>query len=274
MTPRPNPRTTPPTVPGTDMDLMVLQGLGLARRGKTVLDSVSLRLGAGECLGLIGPNGAGKSTLIRAALGLERATGTSTLAALAPAARARHAAFLPQGREVAWPVPVRDLVALGRLPHLARGTALPAADRAAVDAVLDRLGLTAFATRPATELSGGETARVLLARALVQDTPLILADEPVAGLDPAHQIAVLRLLRGLADAGRGVLVTCHDLGLAARFCTRLAVVHQGRIVADGPPAAVLTPALLAGVFSITARIENGPDGLTLIPLDTLSPEAA
>lgn len=256
------------------MDLMVLEGLGLTRRGRAVLEGISLRLRAGECLGLIGPNGAGKSSLIRAALGLDRATGASSLAAMIPPARARHAALLPQGRTVAWPVPVRDLVALGRLPHLARGTALPPADRAAVDAVLDRLGLTAFADRPATELSGGETARVLLARALAQDTPLVIADEPVAGLDPAQQIAVMRLLRDLAGAGRGVLVTCHDLGLAARFCTRIAVIHQGRIVADGPPAMVLTPALLAQVFGITARIESGRDGLTLIPLDTLPPEAA
>jgi iron complex transport system ATP-binding protein len=255
------------------MDLMVLEGLSLARQGQAVLRDVTLRLGPGECLGLIGPNGAGKSSLIRAAMGADRATGRSSLAAMAPGARARHAAWLPQGREVAWPMPVRDLVALGRLPHLARGAAIPPGDAAAVAAVLRRLGLEALAGRPATALSGGETARVLLARALVQDTPLILADEPVAGLDPAHQIGVMRLLRALADEGRGVLVTCHDLGLAARFCTRLAVIDAGRIVADGRPGAVLTPALLADVFGITARIETGPAGLTLTPLDTCVPEA-
>ena len=251
--------------------LLDLSDLGLTRRSGPVLSGVSLGLAGGECLGLIGPNGAGKSTLIRAALGLERASGRASLAEMLPAARARHAAYLPQGREVAWPMPVRDLVALGRLPHLARGAALPPADRAAVERVLARLDLTAFADRPATALSGGETARVLLARALVQDTPLILADEPVAGLDPAHQFTVMRLLRGLADEGRGVLVTCHDLNLAARFCTRIAVIDRGRIVADGPPATVLTADLLACVFGITARIETGPEGLTLIPLDTLTP---
>lgn len=166
-------------------------------------------------------------------------------------------------------MPVRDLVALGRLPHLARGTALPPADARVVDGVLARLELEDFAQRPATELSGGELARVLLARVLAQETPLILADEPVAGLDPAHQIAVMRLLAGFAAEGRGILVTCHDLGLAARFCTRIAVIHEGRIVADGPPGAVLTPDLLARVFRITARIEHGPNGIFLQPEDTI-----
>jgi len=251
--------------------LLDLRDLTVTKRGRAVVDGASLRLAAGECLGLIGPNGAGKSTLIRAALGLERATGLSSLAAMPAAARARHAAWLPQGREVAWPMPVRDLVALGRLPHLARGTALPPADRAVVAQVLKRLELEALAERPATELSGGELARALLARTLAQETPLLLADEPVAGLDPAHQITVMRLLAGLAAAGQGVLVTCHDLGLAARFCSRIAVIHAGRIVADGPPARVLTPDLLARVFGVAARVEDGPQGLSVQLLDTLAP---
>jgi len=257
-----------PATPGT-APLMEVAGLGVRRRGRAVLQRVSLRLSAGECLGLIGPNGAGKSTLLRAALGLERAEGRASLAALPAAERARRVAYLPQGREVAWPMPVRDLVALGRLPHLARGAALPPEAAAAVDATLRALDLAALAERAVTELSGGELARTLLARALVQDTPLILADEPVAGLDPAHQIEVMRLLAGLARAGRGVMVTCHDLGLAARFCTRIAVVAEGRLVADGPPEAVLTPALLGRVFGIRARLEARPEGLICLPLDTL-----
>ncbi len=254
--------------------LMELRNLTVRRRGRAVLDAVTLRVGPGECLGLIGPNGAGKSTLLRAALGLERATGTSSLAAFTAAERARRAAYLPQGREVAWPVPVRDLVALGRLPHLPRGAALRPDDARAVERVLAQLDLSDLAERPATELSGGELARTLLARALVQDTDLILADEPVAGLDPGHQIEVMRLLAGLAgdsERRRGVVVTCHDLGLAARFCTRLAVVADGRLVADGPPAQVLTPAMLARVFGISARVEQTAHGLICHPLDTLGP---
>lgn len=249
--------------------LLSLRDLTVRRRGQVVLDGITLDLAPGECLGLIGPNGAGKSTLLRAALGLERATGDTSLGVLSPRRRALHAAWLPQGREVAWPVPVRDLVALGRLPHLARGAALAPADAAAVAEVLVRLDLGHLADRPATELSGGELARTLLARALVQGAPLILADEPVAGLDPAHQFEVMRLLRDLAaDAAHGVVVTCHDLGLAARFCTRIAVLDAGRLVADGPPARVLTPALLARVFGVLARVEVTPEGVTCQVLDT------
>ena len=148
--------------------LLELRDLSLARRGRRVLEGVSLSLQAGECVGLLGPNGAGKSTLIRAALGLERHQGYSSLAGMAPGARARMVGYLPQSRDVAWPVPVRHLVALGRLPFIARGTALPPGDAAVVDAVLGRLGLTGFGTRPATELSGGELARVLIARVLAR----------------------------------------------------------------------------------------------------------
>ena len=233
--------------------LLHLDGLGVAHRGRILLDGASLTLRAGECVGLIGPNGAGKTTLLRAALGLARHTGTSSLSGMAPARRARHAAFLPQTRSLAWPMAVRDLVALGLLPHRGPDAPLPEAARQRIDAALHELGLTALADRPATQLSGGELARVLLARVLVQDTPLILADEPAAGLDPAQQILLMTRLRALADAGRGVLVSLHDLSLAARHCTRLLVIEGGRIVADGPPQTVLTPDLLAQVFALRAE---------------------
>lgn len=252
---------------------IALRGLSVVRGGRQLLAPVDLDLRGGECLGLIGPNGAGKSTLIRAAMGLEPAAGQSSLAAMPAAARARLAAYLPQSREVAWPVSVRALVALGRLPHLHQTSRLGPDDRHAVDDALARLGLTALAGRDATRLSGGETARVLLARTVAQQTPFLLADEPVAGLDPAHQIGAMRLLADLAGRGRGVLVTCHDLGLAARFCTRLAVMDHGRLVADGPPGEVLNAALLAAVFGITARVEHRPEGIVVIPLDTLAARA-
>lgn len=249
------------------MSLLALEALTVLRGDCPVVDGVSLSVGPGECVGLIGPNGAGKTTLLRAALGLEPHRGRSSLAALAPAARARAAAFLPQARQIAWPVDVETLVALGRLPHA--GARAGAADRAAIEAALARMELEGFRHRIATRLSGGEQARVLIARALAQDTPLLLADEPIAGLDPAHQIATMAVFASLAREGRGVIVALHDLGLAARHCTRIAMLHAGRLEADGPPAAVLTEANLARVFRIAAFRADTPQGPVFQPLEVL-----
>lgn len=248
------------------MTRLTLEALSVALRGRAVLRDVSLRLEAGECVGLIGPNGAGKTTLMRAALGLVPATGHSSLADLPPKLRARAAAWLPQAREIAWPVSVERLVTLGRLPYLRAGQLAGEADRAAVHDALAALDLIQFTNRPATELSGGEQARVLIARALVQNAPMILADEPVAGLDPAHQITTMQTFRDLAAEGRAVLVSLHDLGLALRYCTRLLMLDDGRIVADGAPSEVLTPARLARVFGIEAILEDGPNGPVFQPL--------
>lgn len=248
------------------MTLLRLDNLTVRRGSCPVVDHVSLTVHPGDCIGLIGPNGAGKTTLLRAALGLLPHEGRSTLSGLPARERARRAAWLPQSREIAWPLPVADLVALGRLPHGGRGTE---ADRAAIASALSRMGLDSFTRRRATDLSGGEQARVLIARALAQDTPLLMADEPIAGLDPAAQIATLNTFRALAGEGRGVVVSLHDLSLAARYCTRLVLLGAGRLHADGPPAAVLTPALLAEVFQLRAKIHATPQGLLVQPLERL-----
>jgi len=243
--------------------LLALSGLSVARSGRPVLTGIDLTLAPGETVGLIGPNGAGKSTLMRAALGLIPAQGASTLAALTPAARARAAAWLPQARDIAWPVTVRTLVLLGRLPH---GTRARPADHAAADLAMERMGLAALAHRKVTELSGGEQARALFARALAQDTPLILADEPVAGLDPAAQITAMQVLTERAANGGAVLVALHDLGLAARHCSRLMLLHQGRVLADDTPAKVLTPDRLAHAFGLRAYYAETVDGPVFQPL--------
>ncbi|MGJ8604258.1 MAG: ABC transporter ATP-binding protein [Marivita sp.] len=252
------------------MTLLSVQNLTVRRGECPVVDTASFSIAAGECVGLIGPNGAGKTSLLRGALGLLPFEGTSTLAAMPPKRRASQAAWLPQTRDIAWPMTVERIVALGRLPYLARGASLSPTDQAAVDAALTRMGLDTFRTRLATALSGGEQARVLIARTLAQDTPLLMADEPIAGLDPAAQIATLQVFQTLAQEGRAVLTSLHDLSLAARYCNRLIMMGAGRIIADGPPQDVLTPDRLAQVFRLDAKVLDTPDGPIVQPLGVLS----
>lgn len=248
------------------MSLLSVRDLSVTLRDRPVLRDVSFDVGKGELVGLIGPNGAGKSTLMRAALGLIPSEGASSLTALPPSQRARHAAWMPQSREIAWPVTVEALVTLGRMPHGQRGTV---ADRAAVDAAIARMDLDRFRTRTATRLSGGEQARALIARALAQETPLLMADEPTAGLDPEHQIATLDTFAGLAHDGHGVILSLHDLGLAARHCTRLILLAEGTILADGTPAQVLTDGMVARAFNIRAFHVDTPDGPAFQPTQVI-----
>ncbi|WP_439118756.1 ABC transporter ATP-binding protein [Marivita sp.] len=252
------------------MTLLSVQNLTVRRGECPVVDAASLAIGPGECVGLIGPNGAGKTSLLRGALGLLTYEGTSSLATLSPKQRAAQAAWLPQTREIAWPMSVERIVALGRLPYLARGARLSSTDQTAVDAALTRMGLQNYRTRLATALSGGEQARVLIARTLAQDTPLLMADEPIAGLDPAAQIATLQVFKTLAQEGRAVLTSLHDLSLAGRYCTRLILLGAGRIIADGAPRDVLTPALLAQVFRLEAEVIDTPQGPIVQPLGVLT----
>ncbi|MFA8384498.1 MAG: ABC transporter ATP-binding protein [Pelagibaca sp.] len=251
------------------MTLLSVQNLTVRRGECPVVDAASFSIGPGECVGLIGPNGAGKTSLLRGALGLLPFEGTSSLAALPPRQRAAQAAWLPQTREIAWPMSVERIVALGRLPYLARGARLSPTDQGAVDAALTRMGLQTFRTRLATALSGGEQARVLIARTLAQDTPLLMADEPIAGLDPAAQIATLQVFETLAQEGRAVLTSLHDLSLAGRYCTRLIMMGAGRIIADGPPDQILTAARLEEVFHLEANIVPTPHGPLVQPLGVI-----
>ncbi|WP_371037128.1 MULTISPECIES: ABC transporter ATP-binding protein [unclassified Rhodosalinus] len=251
------------------MSLLSLSDLSVRLRGRDVLAGVTLDIGPGEVVGLIGPNGAGKTTLMRAALGLLPARGHSSLAALPPRARARAAAWMPQAREIAWPVSVETLVMLGRIPHMAGGQRPSEGDIAAVERALAAMGLGSFRHRTATRLSGGEQARALIARALAQDTPLIVADEPIAGLDPAHQISTMKSFARIAEDGRAALVSIHDLGLAARHCTRLVLLDGGQVAADGPPGEVLTPARLAEVFHVRGFFETTAAGPVFQALDVI-----
>jgi len=222
---------------------------------KEIVRDASLSLTAGELVALVGPNGAGKTTLMRALAGLIPAQGTIMLAGrplpgLSPRERARAIAYLPQGHIFHWPMSVAAIVMLGRAPH---GDALSGAtpdDRAALAEALAVTETRGFAERAVTTLSGGEKARVALARALATRAPVLLADEPTAALDPRHQLVVMELLRNAARNGNAILAIMHDLTLAARFADRVLVMNEGRIVAEGPPAEALAPERLASVFGV------------------------
>jgi iron complex transport system ATP-binding protein len=233
-------------------------------RGRPVLQDVSVSFAAGEVTGLVGPNGAGKTTLFRVALRLlSPKVGNVRLLDRRledwPAqARARVLAYLPQEAEAQWPVEARRLVALGRLPHRAALAPLDDADERAIDDAMTRCDAAAFASRAMNQLSAGERARVLLARALAVGAPILLADEPAAHLDPAHQLRLMELLQAQAARGTAVIVTLHDLSLASRFCDRLIVIDRGHVVADAAPGDALTDEVLHSVFAISARrLENG-----------------
>ncbi len=236
------------------------------------LDAVAL---PGQLTAIIGPNGAGKTTLLKAFAGLLAPSGGSALldgrptAGWEPQALARAVAYLPQERIVHWALTVRAVVALGRLPYRPLGAGESAADASAVDTALAAMDAGHLAPRPVLELSGGERARVLVARALAQEPRALLADEPAAGLDPAHQLSLFRHLSALAASGRTVVVALHDLSLAARFCHSVILVHGGRAIAAGAPSDVLTPEHLATAYGITARYHTIDGVPVVLPLDVL-----
>jgi iron complex transport system ATP-binding protein len=222
------------------------------------IETGPLQVGPGQMIALLGPNGAGKSSLIKALIGAVRAD----VAGLRvndyplndPQARARNLAYLSQDRTGPALIPVRDIIALGRFPF---GNQDP---QGRVNSVIDSLGLKAFAGRPFGTLSGGEQARVLLARALAVDAPVLLADEPTASLDPHYALRIMETLGAEAKRGRTVIVSLHDLSLAERYCDQALIVDQGRIIAQGVVSDTLCDDILRAVF----RVSRSPTGL--VPL--------
>jgi iron complex transport system ATP-binding protein len=238
--------------------LLSLAGVDVTLGGRLLLDRISIEVGTGEVVAIVGPNGAGKTTLLRAAAGLIAATGTirlggAAVAGLSRRERARRVAYLPQGHAIYWPLPVADVVALGRLPRGA-GADLSEADRLAVANAMAATGVTTYADRAVTTLSGGERARVALARVLATEAPLILADEPTTSLDPRYQLVTVDILRRHAAAGGGVVAVLHDLALAARLADRVILLHEGRVAAVGVPRDVLASETLAEAFGVTTEI--------------------
>jgi iron complex transport system ATP-binding protein len=244
-----------------------LAGLGATLGRRQVLAGVDLAVQRGEMVAVVGPNGAGKTTLLRAIAGLIPSHGTIEvggvpLGRLSRRERARQMGYLPQGHVFHWPLPVGEIVALGRLPQ---GSGLAEPDRAAVKRAMAETGVAEHARRTITSLSGGERARVALARVLSTEAPLILADEPTASLDPRYQLVVLEILRRHAAAGGAVLAVLHDLGLAARQADRVVVIDRGAVVADGSPREVLTKARLAETFGVHAQVVTLVDAPVVIP---------
>jgi iron complex transport system ATP-binding protein len=240
-------------------------GLKLARGGRVILRDVSFNASSGEFVAVIGANGAGKSTLLMLLSGLLKPDeGKVTLDARDLAERtrteiARLRAYLPQNPRCEWPISVERLIALGLTPTLPAFGALPAPMQTKIGEMLSQWDLHSHRAQAATTLSGGELTRAMLARALVGEPDILIADEPVAGLDPRHALDTAARLRQLADTGKLVIAAMHDLTLAARHATRIVALGQGTIVADGTPDAVLKPPLLRSVFDVDASISGaGP----------------
>lgn len=248
--------------------MSVLAASNLAARlgEKQVLAKVSLRLRSGQVTALVGANGAGKSTFLECLAGLRQPdAGRVELDAqpvlrLSTRARARRIGFLPQSPEIAWAVDVRTYVGLGRTAHTG-AWGLRGEDRAAVEAALGLTNLEALSSRSILSLSGGERARALIARVLAGQPEWLLADEPLAGLDPRHVLEAADLFRRMAhDEGQGVLLTLHDLGTAMRVADRIVVLSGGRVIADGAPGEALTPAVLRQAYGVEARVAEGVAG--------------
>ena len=244
---------------------LTLDRVTLDLRGRRVLAEASAAFAAGRITVILGPNGAGKTSLLRAAAGLiapsagKIAIDGRAIAAMRREERARTIGYLPQSGDVAWNMPARDVVALGRLPHRAG----VADDIAAVLAAMAATDTEQFAERRVGELSGGERARVLLARVLAGEPQWLLADEPLASLDPAHQLDLLDRLRGQAARGVGVVVVLHDLVQAARVADEILLLRDGRVFASGPPAEVLTPQHLRDAFGVDVLLFADAEGRML-----------
>lgn len=238
--------------------------LSVTLGGVSVLDSVSTTVDSGQFVGLVGPNGAGKTTLLRAINGAltpdegrVRVDGDD-VSTLGSRATSRRVATVPQSTALSFSFPVRQLVGMGRTPHVERFGTRTDEDRAAVEAAMERTAVDHLADRDVTEVSGGERQRVFLARALAQETPVLLLDEPTSDLDVNHQVRTLDLVAELVAEGRTAFAAIHDLDLAARYCDELRLLYDGEVRAAGPPDEVLTADTVGAAFDARATVTDHP----------------
>lgn len=248
------------------------RAVGVRRGGVPVVRDLDMTVEPGEWVCLVGPNGAGKTSLLQAVGGLLPFTGTIRVAGADPARAgerelARLVGLMPQRPVVPESTTVRELVSLGRTPHLPRFGSESAADRDVVEQSIGRLCLEHVASRPATQLSGGELQRVVLARALAQQPAVLLLDEPTSALDVGHQQTVLELVDSLRrEEGLTVVAAMHDLTSAGQYGDRLVLLEDGRVAAEGSAAAVLTPELLGRVYGARVDVLAGADGPVVVPV--------
>ena len=259
------------------MTALAVDGLTVNLGRRRVLDNVGFCANDGQVVGVLGPNGAGKSTLLKAILKLVPSSGSVAIGERSihdytAQEFGRAIAYLPQDRDVAWPMTVAAIVALGRLPHRGPMSPQTEADTQAVQHAMAAVDVAQFAARRVSELSGGERARVLMARALAQNANILLADEPTSGLDPAHQVSLLSLFRKLAADGFLVVLTLHELHFAARWCDRIILLEQGRLVADGPPSEVLSAPRIKAVYGCDVRIIEDTSGPIIVPVSQTTNE--
>jgi iron complex transport system ATP-binding protein len=252
------------------MTVLSARQVSVVRGGRAILDAADFDLGAGMFVALVGANGAGKSTLLACLAGLLRPDRGEVSLDGQPLSRmggrelARRRAYLPQNPRAEWPIAVERLVALGHTPQLPAFGGLPGGFEPRLTEAIVACDLVQHRFQPATTLSGGELARAMLARALIGDPQVLLADEPTAGLDPRHALDTMGRLRRLAvEQGKLVMTSVHDMSLAARHATHLLALREGQVAAFGETRAVLSPALLRDVFDVDARIQ-GEAGETII----------
>lgn len=254
------------------MNLLETSNVTFAYDKRPILNDANFTIRKGEFVGLVGPNGSGKSTLLKVAIGILKAdTGEVHLAgdrltSLTRNQIARRAAFVPQDTGIGTGFTSYEVVAMGRFPYLGRFKPEGPEDLDAISKAFAATETEAFRDRYVNELSGGERQRVIIARALAQSTPLMVLDEPTANLDLSHQIEILSLVKDLCrNRGHAAVAAIHDLGFAARYCDRIAIVFGGRIVADGPPRDVVTSENLRKYFNVRATVREESGYLMVVP---------